>query len=199
MRSRTHASGYIGVDMGNENYDDKAEVSPHSKVAFLWTCRHTGGHVRKDVVTPFVKNVSRRGVPAPNYTRKDRTSIPDLELYASKAASGAKDHLQEHLGLSDLDVTCNYIGIVGASGIDINAARLGRSTAAFEWTIQTLEYEWKEEARVLVRDCSTRLIPMPSCTVTHARLHSAARAASQTTSDLFGFEIKCVYPVFSNC
>jgi hypothetical protein len=118
-----------------------------------------------------------------------------LECYATAAAAGAKGRLQERLGCNDLAaVTCNYVGIVGANGVDANAPRLQSSMAAFEWTIQAGECEWKEEVQARVRDCSNRPIPLPSCTVTHTRLHGAARAASQAASELFGFQIKCVHP-----
>ena len=194
MRAHVRASRYIGVDMGNGNYDFEAEVSRKTKVAFEWTLQYAAGHVRHDIVTPIAENAALRGVPAPECRRKARAPLADLERHATEAAAGAKVRLQEHLGCSDLSVACNYIGIVGAGGIDINAARLQRSTAAFEWTIQAPECEWKEEVRARVMDCSTRPIPLPSCTVTHGRLQGAARAASQAASELFGFEIRCVYP-----
>ena len=184
----------MGVDMGNAMYDRDVVVSWDSIVAFEWCFHSAGGAVRRDVVTPRADNVAKRGVPAPECARKTWAAIADLERHATKAAAGAKGRLQEHLGCSDLAVTCNYIGIVGAGGVDINAARLQNSTAAFEWTIQALEYKWKEEVRARVRDCSVRLIPLPSCTVTHGRLQDAARAASQAASDQFGFNMKCVYP-----
>ena len=120
-------------------------------------------------------------------------SVVDLERFATDAAASALGKLQERLGWPDMTVTCQYMGMVGASGVDINAPRLQRSTAAFEWTIQDPECEWKEEVRARVRNCSTRPIPLPSCTATHARLQGAARAASQAASEQFGFEIKCVY------
>ena len=180
--------------MDNGNYDCEAEVSRKSKVAFEWTFQCAGGRVRHDVVTPVAADVLRRGVPAPECTRKVRAALVDLERHATEAAAGAKAHLHERFSYSDLVVTCNYIGIVGAGGVDIDAARLQRSTAAFEWTIQAPECEWKEEVRSRVMDCSARTIPLPSCTVTHGRLQGAARAAGQAATDLFGFEISCVYP-----
>ena len=192
--AHVRASRYIGVDMGKGNYDFEAEVSRKSKVAFEWTFQCAAGRVRHDIVTPVAENAALRGVPAPECARKARTALVDLEHHATEAAAGAKARLQERLGCSDLAVTCNYIGIVGAGGVDINAARMQSSTAAFEWTIQAPECQWKEEVRARVRDCSNRPIPLPSCTVTHARLQGAARAANQAASDLFGFEIRCVYP-----
>ena len=196
MRICVHmcACRYMGVDMGDGMYDRDAVVSGDSNIAFEWCFQSAGGGVRRDIVTPCANNAAKRGVPAPDCTRKTRAALADLERHATEAAAGAKVRLQEHLGCSDLSVACNYIGIVGAGGIDINAARLQRSTAAFEWTIQAPECEWKEEVRARVMDCSTRPIPLPSCTVTHGRLQGAARAASQAASELFGFEIRCVYP-----
>ena len=184
----------MGVDMGNKEYDRDVVVSWDSIIAFEWCFQSAGGGVRRDVVTPLANNVAKRGVPAPECTRKSRIALVDLERHATKAAAGAKGRLQERLGCSDLAASCNYIGIVGADGIDINGARFRRSRAAFEWTIQAPECEWKEEVRARVRDCSTRPIPLPSCTVTHGRLQGAALAAGQVASDLFGFEIRCAYP-----
>ena len=184
----------MGVDIGNKEYNRDVVVSWDSRVAFEWCFQSAGGGVHRDIVTPRVTAAARRGVAAPECTRKMFTAPVELERYATEAAAGAKRRLQEHLGCIDLAVTCNYIGIVGAGGIDINAARLQRSTAAFEWTIQAPECEWKEEVRARVMDCSNRPIPLPSCTVTHGRLQGAARAASQAASDLFGFEMSCVYP-----
>ena len=196
MRICAHmcASRYMGVDMGDGMYNRDAVVSLDGKIAFEWCSQSAGGGVRRDIVTPRARHVERRGVPAPEYTRKTRSALADLERYAADAAAGAKARLQEHLGCSDLAVTCNYIGIVGAEGVDINGARLQRSTAAFEWAIQAPECEWKEEVWVRVMDCSNRPLPLPSCTVMHGRLQGAARAASKATSDLFGFEIRCVCP-----
>jgi len=195
MRAHVRASRYIGVDMGNGNYDFEAEVSRKSKVAFEWTFQCAAGRVRQDVVTPVAEDVPRRGVPAPECARKARAPLADLERHATEAAAGAKGRLQEHLGCNDLAVvTCNYVGIVGANGVDTNALRLQSSMAAFEWTIQAGECEWKEEVRAKVRDCSNRPIPLPSCTVTHECLHGVARAASQAASEQYRFHIKCVYP-----
>jgi len=186
---------YLGVDIGDGLCDCDAVVSRKSKVAFEWRLQRLDGDVEQYVVTPRADHVARRGVSAPDCVRKTETPLVDLEGHATEAAAGAKGRLQERLGCNDLAaVTCNYVGIVGANGVDANAPRLQSSTAAFEWTIQAGEFEWKEEVRARVRDCSARPIPLPSCTVTHERLHGAARAASQATSDLFGFEIRCVYP-----
>ena len=118
-------------------------------------------------------HVARRGVSAPDCVRKTETPLVDLEGHATEAAAGAKGRLQERLGCNDLAaVTCNYVGIVGTNGVDANAPRLQSSMAAFEWTIRAGECEWKEEVRARVRNCSTRPIPLPSCTVTHGRLQS---------------------------
>ena len=114
--------------MGKGNYDFEAEVSRKSKVAFEWTFQCAAGRVRHDIVTPFAEDAARRGVPAPECARKARAPLADLERHATEAAAGAKGRLQEHLGCSDLAVTCNYIGIVGAGGIDNNAPCLQRST-----------------------------------------------------------------------
>ena len=196
MRICVHmcACRYMGVDMGDGMYDRDAVVSGDSNIAFEWCFQSAGGGVRRDIVTPLAKHVGKRGVPAPDCTRKTRTALADLEHHATAAAAGAKVRLQEYLGYSDLAVTCNYIGIVGANGVDANAQRLQSSTAAFEWTIQAGECEWKEEVRARVRNCGNRPIPFPSCTVTHEHLHRAACAASQAASELFGFQIQCVYP-----
>jgi hypothetical protein len=185
---------YLGVDIGDGLCDGDAVVSRKSKVAFEWSFQSPAGDVQHYVVTPEVTNVAKRGVPAPECVRKTKAPLLDLERFAVEAAAGAAGQLQERLGCSDLAVACNYIGIVGANGVDANAPRLQGSTAAFEWTIRAGECEWKEEVRARVRDCSTRPIPLPSCTVTHERLHGAARAASQAATDLFGFQINCVYP-----
>ena len=186
---------YLGVDIGDGLCDCDAVVSRKRKVAFEWRLQRLAGDVEQYIVTPRADHVARRGVSAPDCVRKSKTPLVDLEGHATEAAAGAKGRLQERLGCNDLVVvTCNYIGIVGAGGVDINAARLQNSTAAFEWTIQVPESKWKEEVRARVRDCSARLIPLPSCTVTHGRLQDAARAASQAASDQFGFNMKCVYP-----
>jgi hypothetical protein len=185
---------YIGVDNDNGISGFDAVGSQKSKVAFQWRFQSAGGDEQLHLVTPLAADVARRGVPAPGCIRRTTAPLVDLERFAAKAAASAPGQLQERLGCSDLAVNCNYVGIVGAGGVDVNGARLQSSTAAFEWTIQAGECEWKEEVRARVRNCSTRPIPLPSCTVTHERLHGAARAASQAASDLFGFEIRCVYP-----
>ena len=192
--ARMRSSRYIGVDNGSGMPDWDAVASRKSKVAFEWRFQSAAGDVQLYLVTPLAADAARRGVPAPDCIRRTNASLIDLERYAAEAAAGAPQQLQERLGCSDLSVACSYIGIVGASGVDANASRLQSSTAAFEWTIRAGECEWKEEVRARVRDCSTRPIPLPSCTVTHERLHGAARAASQAASELFGFPIKCVYP-----
>ena len=188
------SSRYLGVDTGNGVSDCVAVVSQESKVLFQWHFQNTGGDVQPYLVTAIAAHVARRGVPAPDCIRRSKAPLIDLERYAAKAATGAPAQLQERLGRRDLVVACNYIGIVGVGGVDVNAVRLQSSTAAFEWTIQAGECEWHEEVRARVRDCSTRPIPLPSCTVTHERLHGAARDASQAASDLFGLAITCVYP-----
>jgi hypothetical protein len=186
---------YLGVDIGDGLCDCDAVVSRKSKVAFEWRLQRLDGDVEQYVVTPRADHVARRGVSAPDCVRKTETPLVDLEGHATEAAAGAKGRLQERLGCNDLAaVTCNYVGIVGTNGVDANAPRLQSSMVAFEWTIRAGECEWKEEVRARVRDCSARPIPLPYCTVTHERLHGAARAASQAASDLFGFEIRCVYP-----
>ena len=108
----------MGVDMGNGMYDRDMVVSGNSIVAFEWCFQSAGGAVRRDVVTPWANNVAKRGVPAPECARKTRAALADLERHATEAAAGAKGRLQEHLGCSDLALTCNYIGIVGAGGVD---------------------------------------------------------------------------------
>ena len=187
-------SRYMGVDMGNGMYDRHVAVSRDSSIAFEWRFQSADGGVLLDIVTPRAKHVSARGVPVPACAHNTQT-VP-LERYAMEAAAGAKGRLQERLGYSDLVVTCNYIGIVGAGGIDINAPRLIRSTAASEWILQAHDSEWKEQVRARVDKCiHHRPIPLPSCVVTHMQIQNAARVTSQVTSDLHGFKIRCVYPV----
>ena len=185
---------YLGVDIGDGLCDCDAVVSRKRKAAFEWRLQRLAGDVEQYVVTSRADRVARRGVSAPDCVRKTETPMVDLERYAAEAAARALGQLQGRLGWPGMTVTCQYIGMVGASGVDINAPRLQSSTAAFEWTIRVPECEWKEEVRARVRDCSTRPIPLPSCTVTHGRLQDAALAAGQVASDLFGFEIRCAYP-----
>ena len=190
----TRISRYLGVDIGDGMCDCDAVVSRKSNVAFEWRLQSLSGDVQQYIVTPRADDVARRGVSAPDCVRKIKIPLVDLERFATDAAASALGKLQERLGLPGMTLTCQYIGIVGASGVDISAPRYQCSTAAFEWTIQAPECEWKEEVRVRVRNCSTRSILLPSCTVTHGRLQGAARAASQAASEIFGFEIRCVYP-----
>lgn len=187
---------YLGVDIGDGLCDCDAVVSRKSRVAFEWRLQRSAGDVEQYVITSPADNVVSRGVSAPDFVSKTQIPLDDLERYATEAAADAKGCLQERLGCNEFAVVaCKYVGIVGASGeVDINGKRLQRSTAAFEWTIQAPECEWKEVVRAVVMDCSARLIPLPSCTVTHGRLQGAARAATQVSSDLSGFEIRCVYP-----
>ena len=185
---------YLGVDIGDGLCDIDAVFSRKSKVAFEWSFQSPAGDVQRYIVTPEFKNVPKTGIPVPECVRKSKAPLIDLERLAGEAAAGAVGQLQERFGGSDLAVACKYIGIVGANGVDANASRLQGSMAAFEWTIRDGECEWKEDVSARVRDCSTCPIPLPSCTVTHERLHEAARAASQAASDLFGFQINCVYP-----
>ena len=186
---------YLGVDIGDGLCDYDAVVSQKSKVAFEWCLQRFAGDVDQYIVTPRAIDVAKKGVPAPDCVRKTETPMVDLEHYITEAVAGAKGRLPERFGFNDLaTVTCKYIGIVGTSGVDINAPRLQSSTAAFEWTIRAPECEWTEEVRAKVRDRSTRPIPLPSCTVTYERLQAAAIAAGQVASDLFKIEIRCAYP-----
>ena len=187
-------SRYRGVDIGDGMCDFDAVVSRKSKVVFEWRLQSLAGDVQQYIVSPRADHVISRGVSAPDCARKSTTPLVDLERYATEAAARALGQLQERLGWPGMTATCHYIGMVGASGVDLDAPRLQSSTAAFEWTIRAPECEWKEEVRARVRDCSTRPIPPPSCTVTHGRLQGAARAAGQAAADVFGFEIRCVYP-----
>ena len=69
------ASRYMGVDMGNGMYNRNVVVSWDSIVAFEWCFQSAGGGVRRDVVTPMADNVAKRGIPAPECTRKAALSI----------------------------------------------------------------------------------------------------------------------------
>ena len=182
------------MDIGDGMCDFDAVVSWRSKVVFEWRLQGLAGDVQQYIVSPRAADVISRGVSAPVFARKSTAPLVDLERYAAEAAARALGQLRERLGWPGMTATCHYIGMVGASGVDINAPRLQSSTAAFEWTIRAPECEWKEEVRARVRDCSTRPIPLPSCTVTHGRLQGAALAAGQVASDQFGFEIRCAYP-----
>ena len=187
-------SRYRGVDIGDGMCDFDAVVSRKSKIVFEWLLRSIAGDVQQYIVSPRTDHVVSRGVPAPECTRKSAAPLVVLERYAAEAAARALGQLQERLGWPGMIVTCHYIGMVGASGVDIKAPRLQSSNAAFEWTIQALECEWKEEVYMRVRNCSTRPISLPSCTVTHVRLQGAALAAGQAVSALYPFEIRCAYP-----
>ena len=101
----------MGVDMGNKEYNRDVVVSWDSRVACEWCFQSAGGGVHRDIVTPRVTAAARRGIAAPECTRKMFTAPVELERYATEAAAGAKGRLQEHLGCSDLAVTCSYIGI----------------------------------------------------------------------------------------
>ena len=77
MRICVHmcACRYMGVDMGDGMYDRDAVVSGDSNIAFEWCFQSAGGGVRRDVVTPMAGNVAKRGIPAPECTRKAALSI----------------------------------------------------------------------------------------------------------------------------
>ena len=92
----------MGVDIGNKEYNRDVVVSWDSRVAFEWCFQSAGGGVHRDIVTPRVTAAARRGVAAPECTRKMFTAPVELERYATEAAAGAKGRLQEHLGYSDL-------------------------------------------------------------------------------------------------
>ena len=92
------ASRYVGVDMGNGMYDRDAVVSGDSNIAFEWCFQSAGSGVRRDIVTPRVNNAAKRGVPAPDCTRKTRAALADLERFATEAAASALGQLQERLG-----------------------------------------------------------------------------------------------------
>ena len=182
------------MDIGDGMYDCDTVVLRTSKVAFEWCFQSRAGHVQQYIVTPQVTDVAKMGVPAPDCFRKTKASLVDLARCATEAAARASGQLQERLGWPDMNVNCRYMGITGASGIDFYAPRLPSSTAVFEWTIHASECDWKEEVRAKIRDCNIRSIPLPSCNVTHGRLQDAAHATSQAASDLFGYDISCVYP-----
>ena len=181
--------------LGDKEYDRDVAVSGDNIIAFEWCFESAQSGVRRDVVTPRANNAARRGVPTPGCICPTPTfALVDLKHQAIKAAAGAKEHLQEYLGCSDLAVTCSYIGIVGAGGVDINADCLQHSTAAFEWTLQAPEFEWQQEVRERVDHCIARHVPLPPCTVNHVRLQDVARTTGQAVSNEFGLEIRCVYP-----
>ena len=187
-------SWYLGVDSGDGTCDfDAVFSSPHhTVVVFEWRLRSLAGDVQQYIVRPRADNVVSRGVPVPDSLRKSTVPLVDLDRCATEAAAMALGQLQERLGWPDMTVTCHYIGMAGANRVDINAPRFRSSTAAFNWTIRSSEFEWNEEARVRVRDLSTRSIPLPSCTL--GRIHAAALAAGQAASDLFKHQVRCTYP-----
>ena len=184
-------SWYIGVDVGDGVFDETAVIAMRSKVAFEWRLQRTDGAFRIHIVTPMVKHVIANGVPAPVCNMYSQFN---MEKIAHDAPGRVVGRLRQQFGSSDLSVTCKYMGVIRANGIVVEDDPLNIDTVAFEWTMCCGDCEWKQDVQIRARDLCTRSLPLPSCCITHARLHKCAEAASQAACAKYGVQIRCLYP-----
>ena len=180
---------------GDGACDYDAGLSARSKVVFEWRLQSIAGDMQQYRVFPRCDNVFRRGVPVPDCVTKASISPVELERIATESVVRAQRRLEELLGCSVSNITCQYMGVVGSSGVNIDAALSLHSKVAFEWIIHIGDCEWKEEVQGYLKNIELRLVPLPSCYVTHRRLHASAHTAGQNASESYRCKIRCVYPM----
>ena len=181
---------YIGVEISDGQYDFEATGSSTSKLAFEWHIEVADG-VRREIVSSFRSNIVKRGVPAPDCARRTQVFTAELESLASRSALQAQVPLREKLGCRDVEISCNYIGVVMPGGYDQNAPIHRQSRIGFRWVLRTPDWEWKEETAMRMKDVESRDVPLPKCTITRQRFADIAKEAAKKVSDKFSLTVSC--------
>jgi hypothetical protein len=172
------------------HYEHEAPASSKSKLAFEWHIEGPNG-VRDEVVSLFCDDATRRGVPAPDCTRRTQVSTAELDSLAQRTASQAEGPLRSKLACCDVEVSCRYIGVVVPGGFGQNAPVNKQSRIAFRWTLQTPEWEWNEETVVRMKNMGYQGVPLPRCSATRQRLVDLAKETAQKYSDEFSLAVSC--------
>ena len=177
---------YLGVEITTGEYSLAACAVWTSKLGFEW-CIHSADGIRNEIVTPVCYDAKRRGVPAPECSRRVIVPVAHLEDAAAKAA--------EKLCREDLTFTCKYLGVAAPDGFDKHAPVFKGCKVGFEWALAVPEWDWKEDVSMRVKDLvEKRDIPLPRCFVTRQRLVDVAQRAAQTALTTYNIDMSCTCP-----
>ena len=190
----------MGVETSPGEYDLTGCVMSTSKVGFEW-CIQSAEEMRREIVTPSYNDAIRQGVPAPDCGRRvsdcgRRVSVPGryFEDAASEAARHGQALLRDKLGRKDLDVSCNFLGVVVSDGFDKCCPVLKDCKVGFEWVLLVPEWDWKETAFMRVKHVDYRDVPLPRCAVIRQKLVNVAQQAAQHIWMKYGIEASCTCP-----